>query len=733
MPVHPLALSTADRPLALAARGDVTIVRVEFAGQPTFVVRDPLALTTVQLSAEERFLFEELRTETSLAALRRAFEREFAPRRVTHAQLHQFLATLHQQGLLVGDRPGQGPELQRRETERRRAVRWHGALSLLALRLGAIDAGPVVDRLARWTRPLFSPVGVAAYAILVGAAAALLAMRGDDLAARLPTLGELFAPRRLPLWLATVAAVKVLHELGHAVTLRRYGGECREIGVMLLAGVPSLYCDASDAWQLPAKGRRMLVSAAGMLVELALAATALLVWQFTQPGAVNLLALAVAVVASVNTLAINANPLLRYDGYYLLSDWLEVPNLGARSRRLAGGFLRRWLLGERTVDEPLLAPGKRRVLVGYATASMVYGLVVLALVIAALLVLAAPYRAEGLVYAVAGVAALGIALGPLRAIGRVLCDPSLRRRLRWPRAALAAMLTFAAAWGVWRYPVVRRVEAPIVSAAAETRPVFVTTAGAVRARVQPGDEVAAGDVLAALDNPELELALAAQEGQVALCRTRVEQLRTLRSAGAAAGTELPLAMAELADAEAQLAERRRRVAELELRAPTAGRVVAPPRRSSHHLAADRLPTWTGTALEPRNAGAWVEPGTPLAVIVPAGESLAWAALEPADVVAVAPGQQVRLVFDQAPLKIVTGEVRRVTRRIRNEGESPERSTTAATPTRGSQTAYVAEISIDGDELPLAPSARGTAKIEIERSTLGAIIRRELAQLFRLPW
>lgn len=730
MSASPLNLSAADRPLPLRTRGDWQMVRVEFSGQPAFVATDPVTLATVQLSAEEHFLWERLREPTSLSQLRRAFEHRFAPRTVTETQLQQFLTKLHRQALVVSDRAGQGAELIARDAERRRAQRRQRLLQVFSIRLGGFRAGPAVDALYRIVRPAFSWAGVIAGLALLAAAMSLLLTRGGEMAARLPGLAELLAPSHWLIWAAAILGVKLLHELGHALALRHFGGHCREIGVLLLAGMPTLYCDASDAWRLPSKYRRMAVSGAGVVVELLLAAAAVLLWNSTPPGLFHSLALSVAIVCSVHTVAINANPLLRYDGYYMLADWLEVPNLADRSRGLIRGAVRRWLLAEPGVDEPLLAPAKRRALVVYAVASAAYGVFVLALIVAMLLRAVEPYRAERLVYLAAALAIVALVFAPLRAAAQVWRDPNQRRRLRQMRLAAVLLALAAGAWGAWNWPMVQRAEAPAVLVAADAQPVFVTTAGRIEPRVALGAEVHAGDLLATFANPDLQQAAARQEGEVAAARVRVEQLRTLRAAGKSTGAALPTALAELADAEAQLAQQRDQLRQLEIRSSTTGQVLPPPARRTEAGDEQRLGYWTGHALRRRNCGAWLESGTPLAVIEPAGERTVHAALDPADVPSVAAGQPARVLFDQAPLTIVAGEVRGVTRRIISTEEA-QRSAAISMPRPHVQ--YVAEIVLVDPPDVLLPAARATVKIETQRSTLGRLVRRELSELFRLPW
>ena len=128
--------------------------------------------------------------------------------------------------------------------------------------------------------------------------------------------------------------VKVIHEFGHGLSCKAFGGEVHEMGLLFLCFSPALYCNVSDAWTLPNKWHRIIISAAGIYVELMIAAAATFVWWNTpsQPF-INNLSLSLMVVCSVSTVVFNANPLMRYDGYYVLADWLEIPNLRDRANR----------------------------------------------------------------------------------------------------------------------------------------------------------------------------------------------------------------------------------------------------------------------------------------------------------------------------------------------------------------------------------------------------------------
>jgi putative peptide zinc metalloprotease protein len=732
--------SAADRTLALRARADLESIEVAFSGQPTFVVKDPVAGEAFHLTAEEHRLFVALRQPTSLRSLQRVVEQEFAPRRATIPQLQQFVKQLYDQGLLVSDAPGQGAELHARGVQRRRRTRRTSLLQLLAIRVGGFDAGPFVDRLYGKLRWVFSPCMLLVAITVVGYAAITAVAEAGTLAARLPGLNELFEPRRLPLWLAAIAGVKVLHELGHALACRHFGARPREMGLLLLAGAPALYCDVSDAWRLPSKWQRMAVTAAGMAVELLLAAIALVIWRHAAPGLLSALCLSLIVVCSVGTLAINANPLVRFDGYYLLADWLETPNLADRARGLFRSIWRSWLLGESPPVDPLVSPRKRRSLWAYAVLSKLYLCAVLSGLFVMAIHVARPRGLENAVYAVAALTLAGLLLPPALAIAGLVANPSVRVRLRWPRVAATGAALAGLAGVVWFWPMTQRVEAPLVIVPADAQPLFATTAGLLVEAAAPGDWVEAGNVVARLENPELALTLVAQEGVVHERQLRLEHLRTLQALQPAASRMIPAAAAELADAQAQLAELQTQAAALTLVAPHAGRVLAPPARTSTRDVAE-LPTWSGSPLDGRNRGAWIEPGTPLAIVSPEKGWSAWAGVDQADAPAVEAGQCARLVIDGRPLTQIDAQVIHASRWARDNRAAPGAVGSQADAARndrsrtllGDDRYHVVELDVDRADSALFAGARGTAQISAAPSTLGKLawlsLRQTLARAF----
>src|SRR5207247_2206343 len=151
---------------------------------------------------------------------------------------------------------------------------------------------------------------------------------------KLPSYHEFFSFSTVfYLWIS-LGVVKVIHEFGHGLSCKKFGGEVHEMGLLFLVFSPCMYCNVSDSWMIPSKWKRIVISSAGIYVELLIAALATFVWWNTpnQPF-VNNLSLSLMIVCSVSTVVFNANPLMRYDGYYVLADWIEIPNLRERSNR----------------------------------------------------------------------------------------------------------------------------------------------------------------------------------------------------------------------------------------------------------------------------------------------------------------------------------------------------------------------------------------------------------------
>src|SRR2546422_9728134 len=216
-------------------------------------------------------------------------------------------------------------------SRRQRMSEW---LSPLSWRFHVLDPEPLLRRLLPWFRPLFAPLGLVPWLAIVVPALVLMAVHWEALTENF--IDRVTTPENALALFLLFPIIKALHELGHAAAIKAYGGEVHDMGVMLLVFTPIPYVDASSATAFGSKWRRFVVGGAGMMVELVIASVALYVWLGAQPGVARSLAHYAIILAGISTVLFNGNPLLRYDGYYMLVDLLEIPNLYTRSRTWLG-------------------------------------------------------------------------------------------------------------------------------------------------------------------------------------------------------------------------------------------------------------------------------------------------------------------------------------------------------------------------------------------------------------
>jgi putative peptide zinc metalloprotease protein len=481
----------------------------------------------------------------------------------TQDEMIHLLSQLHAADVLRCDVPPDAAELLRRHEKQQRR-RWLALLgSLVSWRIPLLDPERFLRRFVGVARPFVGIGGVLLWLAVVAPAIALAAAHWHDLTRDL--VDRVLAPRSLALlWLA-FPLLKAFHEMGHAFTVKSFGGEVHDMGIMLLVVTPVPYVDASSASALRSKWRRIAVGAAGMMVELFIAALAMYVWLGVQPGAVRTLAYNVIFLAGVSTVVFNANPLLRYDGYYILADFLEIPNLRAHANSYLGYLVERYAFG-RPDTEPLPATrGERAWFVVYAIASFVYRVVVVAAIAA---FIASKFFYVGLLM----VAATGLAWVVVP-VGKGFAYLFTSRRLR--RVRLRALSVTTAGVGlvvalVGFVPVPFRSRAEGVVWIADEAIVRAGAEGFVeRVVARPGARVRRGDVLVECRDPTLEVQARVLAARLRELRARYDELRVTDRGKADLLTE------EIAYAAQSLSRTRERLAALVIRARADGVFVAP--------------------------------------------------------------------------------------------------------------------------------------------------------------
>jgi putative peptide zinc metalloprotease protein len=729
MSLRDINLDSASRVLALRVRPDLEIV-----SQPKgrgVTVKDPLTRRYWRLSEEETFILQNSDSSKSVHDLCEHFCRQFAPRRLTPQRLTAYLARLHEQGLVVVDQPGQSEVVFQHLRQWRRGAPLRALERLLAWRFRGIDPDRWLSRVAPRLGFLFTPSGTAFFVVLLASAIALVLTQWPALDRELAILdGSLSANQAI--WiLATIGLVKALHELGHAVACKHFGGVCHEIGVMLFVGVPSLYCNVSDAWMLTRKGPRVLISAAGILVELAIAAVAAWLWWCTNPGLVHSLALYALVVCSVNTLLLNGNPLLQYDGYYLLSDLTDLPNLRSEGRAAVNRLLAAVFLGK---NQPTEDDRRRPAwLAGYGSAAAIYRFVVVLGIGWFLHGILEPYGAQFLIWIICGLLLVSMFAEPVLELTRFFRRPGWEREIRWRLAAWRTGLLGLVCSCLMLVPLPASVVAPVVLEPRGMRPVYVEVAGRLRSAISVGARVETGEVLARLENPPLARELEKLTGQRDALRLRLTMLRR-RQADPDAAAQIPTAEKELVDAEERLRQRRRDVDRLVIRAPRAG-VVLPP--ANHNVDNSPVPTWTGTPLDPHNLGCELQTGDVLCVIGEPRTMEALVYVAQGDDELIHQGQPVELFIDSFPDRRVTGAVSmpptarafEAPESLLIRGEVPGEQDRQG-QIRARQTLFTARLEVAPQEEPLLIGGTGRARISVVPRSLAGRLWRSFGQTLR---
>ena len=736
-------VSSSARPLKVRMRPDLAVSQLRYQGQSTWVVKDPVGLKYFRFREEEFAILEMLDGRVSLDELKDRYEDRFPPQKRTLDEIAGFVGTLHQSGLVLSLVPNQGPQLKRRHDQRRRRKVMEALTNILAIRFRGVDPQRFLSWLLPYTRWLFTP-GALVMAMLLGLSAALLvAVNFEVFRARLPAFHEFFIGKWIYLGIA-LAVTKVLHELGHGLSCRRFGSECHEIGFMMLVLTPCMYCDVSDSWMLKSKWQRAAIGAAGMYVELIIASLATFVWWFSSPGLTNNLMLSVMFVCSVSTVVFNANPLLRYDGYYILADLLEIPNLRQKATSVVTRQLGAWCLGLEVPVDRYLPQQHLPWFALFTVAAVIYRWVVVIAILYFLYWVLEPFglKAVGQTIALAGIA--GLVGQPLWALKKFLDTPGRIEQIKRPRLLATLGILATVLLGILLIPLPHRVYCPLEIQPHGANLVYVEVPGKLkRVFVRAGQRVAEDAPLAELENLDTQLEVARLRGQCEEDRAKLLSLRRERHAQGSEGKEADQQIAAveeaLRSAEGQLKQRERELARMTLHSPQVGTVMPPPLVNGDSHVEGALPGWSGTPLDMKNQEIWLSEGQPFCYVGDPEKLEAVLVVDQADVPLVREGQDVLMMMDASAGATRRGTIAEVAQ-VNLQASSQRLSSkhggqldTRADPQSGlerpASTSYQARVVVENPDGVLRLGMRGEARIHVAWETLGWRFWRYLTRTF----
>jgi len=425
-----------------------------------------------------------------------------------HDDIVRLISQLHHLGALNGIRDKSTAQLVGDFSNRESRQRIQKLLSPLMIKVPLFDPDQVLEKLSPRSNWLFSGISLVVWCAVVLAGFSVSMMYLPEI--RSEFSADILKPRNLVLLWLLYPLIKLVHEFAHAICVKRWGGEVHEMGVTFLVLTPVPYVNASAASAFKSKWKRCLVSAAGIMVELFLASIAIVLWALSEPGIFNDCMLGIFLIGAISTVLFNANPLLRFDGYFVLQDLIEIPNLFSRSSAWYRYAFKRYVLRLQGVSSPQTAEGENRWFAVYGLASFLYRCFVIIAIVAFLL---GKYLVVGAALAIW--ALIQQILLPLVRLTRYMTtsdELDARRSGIFKVAGVGALVVGSI---LLFLPLPQSTRAEGVVWVPEQAQLYAGGNGFVETiHVEPGKSVEEGQVIAKLSDPELALRLRVEESRL---------------------------------------------------------------------------------------------------------------------------------------------------------------------------------------------------------------------------
>ena len=713
-----MPLGQAAEHLQVKLRPDLIVQPQFYEGMTHYVVKDPIALKYFRFKIEEYFLLQQFDGKNTLSDVKKAFERKYRPQTISIEDLTRFTAQLHEAGIAQIDSPDQAKVLIRRRRKNQWKKVWQFLANILYIKIPVIDPEKLLSGMYPYFRWIYTSYFITFSVGTMLAALTLVVSQWTEFNSKLPTFQSFFNWHTIFAFWCSLAVIKIIHEFGHGLTAKHFGGEVHEMGMLFLVLTPALYCDVTDSWLLPNKWKRIWISAAGIYVECFLASLATFVWWGTEEGLLKSLMMATMFICSVNTIMFNANPLLRYDGYYVTADYLEIPNLRIKSTQFFTYMFQEKILGLEIPVQSYMPRSRRTLFVTYAIASYLYRWVVTFSILFFLYRFLQPYKL-GSISAIMAVGSLIPLVGmPIYQMIKFVRTPGRMRKVKKVRAASFAVVAVVALAGILLIPTPLRVQGTLVLKATKPQEVYAVVPGRlVNLYVRDGEAVKEGTVIATLSNP-----------QKLRDRTSLQEQHDVNFAKA-----LWFGQSPDLESRAQSRQHEQMARDLEPAIDTVSKDIG-----ALTLVANRDGNVMGVP-EHETVGQWIKPGKPFCEVADPHQLEAHMILDQGDIDLVKTNKTawVKIYGDsEVTIRSHVGEVAK-----RNRDDIPKEFTTAsggeiATKQDAKTGAdkpitavYEVIIPVDNAGLNLQPGLRGFAKIDGGTHTLGWWLWRLLTKTF----
>ena len=543
-------------------REHVSVSRHRYRGRSWYVLHDRATGSAHRLSPASYMVVGGMDGRTTVDQLWRDAAKRLGQEAPSQDEIIYLLGQLSSADLLQTEVTPDSADLLERAAKARRSTWLRNVVNPLVFRKRLWYPDRFFERTMPLVGWLFSwPLSIV-WLVVVSTGIALAALNWRALTDN--AIDRILAADNILIIALSYPILKVLHEFGHAYALKRFGGAVHEIGVMFLVFFPMPYVDASDASKFRSKWQRVLVGAAGMIVEVFAAALAMCVWVLVEPGIVQAIAFNVMLVAGVSTLLFNGNPLLKFDGYYILGDILEIPNLSQRAIRYWRYLLDRYVFRTEGARDFAATSGERVWLFLFAPASFLYKQFIL---LAIAIFVASQYLAVGVAIAIWSLLTC-IAVPTGKALWQVAASPRYNRN-RTRVVSTTSCFILLVLISLLLVPAPLHTVAEGVVWLPETARVRAGTSGFVtRLVAEPDSQVSIGDALVESVEPSLDAKLAILQERAAELEARLASERFSDL------TQAQITKTELAHARAELAITQNQVERLVVRSRAEGVFIA---------------------------------------------------------------------------------------------------------------------------------------------------------------